>query len=505
MLKILKASKDAYITNRLIRGSRVTGSNVGDAGTLDLFKLYAYTYSGTVPNVELSRLLIKFDIDDVVTMHQNGLIDIGSNSFNATLKLFDVYGGQTVPSNFSVVVNPLSASFDEGLGRDVAYYGDHDACNYMSSSNDTPWLLEGCMLSGGLPGNVDFITGSTSAPSVSFTSTQAFVDGTEDLSVDVTAIISATIAGVIPNQGFRIALSRTYEDDQHSYFVKRFASRTAYNSDKHPQLLIKFDDSIQDDSLNAYVGSNATLFMYNYVNNVLTNVRSGSSQTMLTGSNCIGLRMLTAISGGWYALPFTGSQHSIGTLYVSGVYSASVNISEYNSVVASKLAASGSVDFIPIWGSLDTTVPFLTGSKVTFNRPNRTSTFSVSKSLRVSVHDLNESYTIDDSPQIRISIIDHGQLALSTVKVPIDSPGLVLRDVHYQVRDSVTGNVVIPYDTVYNSTRVSSDDSGMYFTLDASNLPVDRSYVIDVVIVSGRNVTTYKNASPVFRVLSNVR
>jgi len=504
MLKILKSDKDAYITNRLIRGTRVTGSNVGDAGTLDLFKLYGYTHSGTVPNVELSRLLIRFNIDDVVSMHQDGLIDITSNSFNATLKLFDVYGGQTVPSNFTVVVNPLSATFDEGLGRDVAYYSDRDACNYMSASDNTPWLIQGCGLGGGLPGTVDYITASTNAPGVTFETTQTFIDGTEDLSVDVTAALSATIAGVLPNEGFRIALSSNAESDAHSYFVKRFASRTAYNSDKRPQLVVKFDDSIQDDSLNAYTNSNMTLFMYNYVNNVLVNVVSGSSMTPLTGSNCIGLRMLTAISGGWYALPFTGSQHRIGSLYVTGVYSASVNINPYDSVVASKLAASGSVDFVPVWGSLDTTVPLLTGSIVKFRNPNRTSTYGSMKSWTVSVHDIDESYTSNDNPTFRVSIIDHSIAATSVVRLPIDSPGIVVRDLHYQVRDSITGNIIIPYDTTYNSTRVSSDDRGMYFNIDMSNLTVDRSYVIDVVIIAGRSIVTHKNVSPVFRVVTNV-
>ena len=41
MYRILSASKDAYITNKIINQSfRATDANVGQAGTLDLFKLY---------------------------------------------------------------------------------------------------------------------------------------------------------------------------------------------------------------------------------------------------------------------------------------------------------------------------------------------------------------------------------------------------------------------------------------------------------------------------------
>ena len=41
MYRILSASSDAYITNKIINSSfRATDANVGHAGTLDLFKLY---------------------------------------------------------------------------------------------------------------------------------------------------------------------------------------------------------------------------------------------------------------------------------------------------------------------------------------------------------------------------------------------------------------------------------------------------------------------------------
>ena len=44
MYRILTASKDAYITNKIINNSfRATDANVGQAGTLDLFKLYDET------------------------------------------------------------------------------------------------------------------------------------------------------------------------------------------------------------------------------------------------------------------------------------------------------------------------------------------------------------------------------------------------------------------------------------------------------------------------------
>ena len=41
MYRRLKATKDTYITNKIIRNSfRATDANVGEGATLDLFKLY---------------------------------------------------------------------------------------------------------------------------------------------------------------------------------------------------------------------------------------------------------------------------------------------------------------------------------------------------------------------------------------------------------------------------------------------------------------------------------
>ena len=41
MYRILTASKDTYITNKIINNDfRATDANVGRAGTLDLFKLF---------------------------------------------------------------------------------------------------------------------------------------------------------------------------------------------------------------------------------------------------------------------------------------------------------------------------------------------------------------------------------------------------------------------------------------------------------------------------------
>jgi len=502
MYKVLRPDRDAYITDRVIKSARVENANVGAAGSLDLFKLYDYTQSGSNPNIELSRLLIHFDLDPLRELVADGKLDPSQSSFNCTLKLFDVFGGQPTPANFTVVVHPLSRSFDEGLGRDVVYYTDRDVCNFLTGSRaQGPWLLSGCALGGGLPGSVDYITASTSVNAgASLESSQLFTTGEEDLEVNVTLAVSATLAGILPDRGFRIALDDTHETDQRSYFVKRFASRIAYNEAKRPRLIVRYDDSIQDDSAAMFFDSPSSLFLFNYVRQAPANITSGTLLTPITGTNSLILKLQTAISGGWYTTIFTGSQHKLGIFGQAGIYSASVNLQSSNSTFAAKLAVSSSVKFIPIWGSLDGTVSYITGSPIAVFPPQRGGNTINKNRYIVTVQGLQETYPSDENTTLRVNLFDVTEPSIQLVRLPAELPGAVVRDVHWQVRDSVNGVIEIPFDETYNSTRVSSDASGMFFSLDMSNLTAERSYVIDILVAAGSNRQVYKNVSPVFRV-----
>jgi hypothetical protein len=499
MYRTLKPKKDAYITDRVIKSVRSYDSNVGAAGSLDLFKLYGTTMSGSYPNIELSRLLIQFDLQPLRDLVSAGTLDMNNRSFSCTLKLFDVYGGQPTPANFTATVFPLSRSFDEGLGRDVVFYADKDVCNFLTGSRaQGVWLASGCNLGGGLPAALDFITASASGIAVG--GSQLFVTGEENLEVDITTAISATISGQLPDEGFRIAFDQSIENNNRTYFVKRFASRTAFNEDKRPKIIVKYDDSIQDDSQSFFLDSTNYLFMYNYNRSTLSNITSGSALTQITGSNSLILKLSTEISGGTYEFVFTGSQHTRGINPVTGIYSASVYIPSTNSVIIAKLQQSSSIKLTPIWGSLDGTVPYLTGSVIDCFPPQRGSRTIDTKKLVVSAIGVKDTHPTDDSPVIKIHIFDYTSPLISVSRLPVELHGVIIRDVHYQVRDAVTGLIAIPFDTVKNSTRLSNDAYDLYFKLDMSSLTKDRTYVIDILIVTGSDRQVYKDVSKSFRV-----
>lgn len=495
MYKVFRADRDTYITNRVVNTVRCLSSNVGAAGSLDLFKLYGFTLSGSTPNLELSRLLIHFDMSDLRSLVSSGKIDTSNPSFECKLKLFDVYGGQPTPSNFVVTVNPLSRSFEEGLGHDVVQYTDEDLCNFLSGSYaQGAWLISGCALSGGLPGLVDYATASAG---VLLTAQQTFVTGEEDLVVDVTAAVSATLGGNVPDEGFRIAFSDSIENDTRSYFVKRFASRTAYNENKRPQLIVKFDDSVQDDSQLLTFDTPCTLFMYNYNMGAPSNACGGS---IFTGSNCVLLRLETEVSGGWHELQFSGSQHHVSNTWITGIYSASVVIPTSDVLLAAKLRLSGSVEFTPIWCSPDGTIAFTTGSTLTAQRTYAYTSNPLPKKYSVSVYGIDGVIRTNTEVMARVHVFDHSSPLVKLTKSFKNMPGIVVRDAHYSIRDSVSSLVAIPFDTVKNSTRLSSDYDGMWFKLDTSSLTPGRSYVVDIKLTTLGGEILFANASSIFTV-----
>ena len=508
MYKILRADKDTYVTNRVVgttvSSSIKTSANVGAAATIDLFKLYGTSYDDQQnPRTELSRGFIHFDLQPLRDLVSNSNINISHSSFNCRLQLFDVYGGQPTPREFYVSAFPLSRSFSEGEGRDVVYYSDYDACNFLTSSFvDGAWYTTGCGLAGYAESSCDYITSSIVLGGSSLEAKQYFSSGEEDLNLDVTTIVSATLAGILPDNGFRLSLTSSQENDEFSYFVKRFASRSAYNESKRPRLLVRYDDSIHDDSQILRFDAAATIFLRNYENDQLSNIMSGSSLTPVVGNDCLTLKLTTTRSdgSGSYSLYVTGSQHYDGANYHTGVYSASFTIPTSDPILKRELSISGSVSFTPVWSSLDGTVGYFTGSALSVGAPNRSTALVSSNELVVTAMGLSSVHRTDEQVLVRLNIFSYSAPYIKSVKRPVELPCIVVKRAFYQIRDHVTNEVLIPFDESYNSTRVSSDTAGMYFYVDMSSLPENSSYVIDALIYSGGIKRVYKSVSGIFNV-----
>jgi hypothetical protein len=504
MHRILSASKDTYITNKLINNAfRAKDANVGQAGTLDLFKLHNETaLSGSSDaQTEISRILIKFPISEVTRMQNNGDIDITDSSFKCQIKLHDVYGGQSTPNNFSVILFPLAQGFDEGTGRDLVEFSDVDSSNFITASysNGTlaKWNTEGAMKSGSLgTSNLDVYTsGSLGAGLVSLSPIQHFSTGKEDLIIDVTNIVSGTVTGQIADNGFLIALSGSFEQDTKSYFVKRFASRNVKNASKRPKLIVRYNDSLQDYHQDFIFNVSSSLYLHNYHYGSLSNVLSGTAATALTGENC----MILKIVSGTFSQSMNVSQAKRGTSSLTGIYSASFAISSFDPLLYNKGNLTGSITFDEVWSSSDQKVAYLSSS-LTIEKEGRSALNSRHQNLLVSVLNLNKEYRENDVIKLRVFTEDRNR-PIVFVKTPLEKKSQAYHNMHYRVRDFQTGDILIDFDKTYSSTKLSTDTEGMYFTFYIDSLPKGRTYVFDFLIIQDGFDTVVTDAASKFRVV----
>lgn len=506
MYRTLNILKDSYVTNKIVNGVQSVSSSVGQAASLDLFKIWSQTVSGSTPTIENSRLLVQADLGPIRAL-TGSLLDFSNSSFKCFFSLKDIYGGQTTPSNFIVSLLPLAKSWDEGRGLDVVSYRDLDATNWLTASLSTgtvvPWSLGGAGLTGSLADStVDvWISGNLGAGSQSLEVQQVFARGDEDLLMDVTTLVSATLAGTIPDNGWRLSFIPTAEQDGNSYFVKRFGSMNTTDPTLRPKLIINFDDHLEDDANQAVFGSGGnTIRTYKTVNGQYLSFASGSSS--ITGSNCLMLELaasksLTITTSSWqqnfsasityatqsmsyFSASFTGSQTLVGTLPQTGFYQASVVLdptsnTELNTYLGSDLSAG----FQTYWKSLDNTVLYSSGSFLTFTISQSSEQVVAERNFVVNVTNLKNTYTQNQTARLRVFIQDIN-LELPAYHVPVPSKSLIENTMYWRLLEAFSRKLVIPYTTT--ATRLSSDGTGMYFDLYIQDLDPNIVYEIEFQI-----------------------
>ena len=510
MYKIFTASKDTYITNKILAANlSASHANVGQASTLDLFKLYdeasgftGFTGSYSAPT-EYSKLLIKFNTDAISRCISTGA---ELDSFRCYLYLKDIQGDLIAPKDFNVVAYPLSKSFDEGYGKDIYSFNELDHSNWMTASYTNAayvlWTDQGAGRSGLLRDNdLDIISSGTIAGSdlIDFTTSQYFENGNEDLYLDVTTAMSATMAGYIPDCGFLISFSGSDETDQKSRFVKRFGSRHARSNFIQPSMILSYDDSLIDSRAHITFNNTGSLFLSNKVYDIHSNLVSGSYADPLVGTDSLHVIFHT---GSWATTSSAGQYDPAGK-FKTGIYSASVVFNEFDtSVIANSVtfaqhaAASSSLKIYERWMDSAEKITYYTGSFYVRNSSRNIS--AKRRDLKFSLLDQKSIYKIDEYHQIRLFVRDDNYNP-RPVRIPISLPTLKFRNSYYRIRDVNTGKIVVPFTKGQNATKISVDNEGMYFTFSTQALAIDRLYTFDILLVTNSNENIYETKS-VFKV-----
>jgi len=305
MIKRYYATKDNTISDAFEEdlSTRSTGSNAGQADILETFTIYGQVSSSVSGySKEKSRILIQFDVDKIQEDIDNGIVPSNAQYY---LKMYNASHSRTLPRNYTLEVLELSAEWQEGTGVDLEFGGDltYDivGSNWIRRSGSTSWSSQGGDITGD-PFNVSFPIGN------------------ENLETNITSMVTNWRSN---NYGAMIRFSSSLEDQNASYYTKRFYARTTDRYYDKPIVEARWDDSKRDDRGAFYASSSLapaadnlnTLYLYNYVRGRLTNIPAiGTGEIYVDlyatlGASAQTLCIDTPATGGWVS---------------TGIYSCSV-------------------------------------------------------------------------------------------------------------------------------------------------------------------------------------
>jgi len=468
------ATADNTITNAFKDNltTRGTDANMGESDVLETFYLYAQASSASS---ELSRMLLEFPIDTISTDRTSEKIP-ASGSVSFYLKLSNAPHSQTLPTKFTLSVQPISRSWEEGYGLDMENYTDLGVSNWLSAStsaslDDGEWVLEGG----------DYLTSSNFS--------QYFANGTEDLSVDITPLVEEWIDGTTTNNGVGVHLTSSEETGTKSFYTKMFFARGSEFFYKRPHIEARWNPSITDDR-NDFVLSSSLLpaadnlnklYLFNKFRGKFVNIPEVG-----TGSIYVSMYSGTTAPVG-SRLPLQGGVFVVTGGYIStGVYSASV-------------AVGTNLDSVfDVWHNDSGSSPteYFTGSAITV-RDHFASTTDAPGEYITKITNLKSKYSIQETPRFKLytRIKDWSPTVYTIASSQIENT--TINNMFYRL-DRVADNYeIIPYGTgSIEFTKLSYDESGNYFDFDMSMLEPGFEYAFKFII---SEFGEYKEQPEVFK------
>lgn len=445
------STKDTTITDAFKENlqTRATGSNMGASDSMEIFSIYAQASTGSL---ERSRILVHFPIEQIVSDRSvNNIPPQGSVKFY--LKLSNAVHPFTTPRQFSLKVQAVSRSWDEGFGVDMEKYLDTGFANWEYARSGEQWST---------PGG-DYHSSPTYY--------QVFDVGNENLSTDITDLVEQWIAGTKENNGIGVMLSGTHESGStDSYYTKKFFTRGSEFFFKKPWIEAQFDSSKKDDRGSFYKSSSLApaednlnlLYLYNRHRGKLVNIPA-------VGEGLIYLSLYSGTNGP-EGLPLTlhnGQTSVTGGFVSTGIYSASV-------------ALDSPLPYVfDIWHD-NAGRQFITGSAITILDPIGDDDLDIEiPEYALNVTNLRQSYSTRETA--RFSLFVRNKEWSPTIYTIAAQPaeGVSIEDAYFRLFRISDNLEIIPYGTgSMNHTRLSFDGKANYFDLDMNILESGYSYGI---------------------------
>lgn len=457
------ADADNTITNafRENLSTRGTGSNMGAAPLLEVFSIYA---QATTSSVEKARFLVSFPTADISSDRTATTIP-ASGSVNFFLRLYNARHAETLPDNYTLKVQAVSGSWQEGFGIDMEEYEDLtydvEGSNWTNRSGSTAWSSAGA----DVYANPSF--------------TQTFVSGTEDLEIDVTEMVEDWLAdGGRSNHGLRVALNTAQEDStSRSYYTKKFYAREASDFFYRPTLEARWDSSLRDDSNNFYQSSSLApaadnlnkIFLYNKIRGKLTNI-----PVVGTGAIYVDLYQANGAVPTGSALPLNAGAATgaaTGSHVEAGVYSAEMSLDTTLTSV------------IPVWHKSG--VQYHTGSAITVKSVTAGNDNTQNEYI-TNITNMKDSYTRSETARFRLFVREKDWCPTLYTKATSEIESSIIQEAFWKVTRVTDGLEVVNYGTgSTNHTKMSYDYSGSYFDFDMSLLERDYAYELRFIYKIG--------------------
>ena len=473
--------KDNTITNAFENNlqTRGTGSNMGASDILEAFVIHGQTSASIdAQNAEQSRIILQFDMNEVLLDIENGTVP--SSSVNYFLKLYNAPHGNTTPLSYSLDVSMLQEAWSEGTGLDMENYSNLGESNWEYATTSDTWAVTGGLFYG---------VGSNDGANT-YSSSYFFDTGLEDLELDVNFAVSQwrNDNTVTPNYGFIIKhTDPVISGTLGTYYTKRFFGRTSEFFLKRPVLEARWDSAREDNRGNFFISSSLAsgidnlnkLFLYNRVRGQLKNIPNLVNDTLslkvYTGSlGPSGSAVELIQSGsGEAGLFLTGGLLIENGMEISGVYTCS--FASVLTGAAGEEASTGS--YYDVWYTGST--EFYTGSFLPYTLIPQDLIYPTE--YITTITNLKNSYSQGEKSVLRVFTRKKNWSPNIYTVANQDIKPEIINSAYYRIFRLVDNENVVEFGTgsaANNCTKLSYDVSGNYFTLDTSFLDTGYAYGI---------------------------
>lgn len=445
MIKRFFAIKDTQITNAKRDNLLSSGSlsNMGLADSGEIFSLFNTNGVSTSSYLnDVSRLLFKFDTTSIL---QDPEIPQASASF--FLRLYNVTHDETLPRNYTLVVHPLLEEWTEGNGLDIDNYFDLGEANWISATLGVPWTHTGS----------DFNT--------SYSFSQTFEKGYEDLEVDITSLMTAFRNEDLQDEGFVVKLTSSQEYSTQNYYKKSFSMRGTQYWFSRPCIEVRWQDAIFDDRNNSYFSSSLasgadnlnTLYLYNKIRGQLSDIP-------------------TIGQGNIFVSLFSGTTPSISN-YIANATGVWVSTGTYRAQFYTPYTAT-LYDFWHDNSPVQIPVDFYFSSSIEM-KDFLEDYYTSNDEFILSMPNIKNFYSINDHIRLDLMVRKRQWKANIFTTMNQQQSREYIRKAYYQIRRSLDSKVVIDFGTgSIQHTLLSYDQNGNYFNLDMSLFEPDYQYEI---------------------------